>query len=68
VLVVEPMLVALVQVQELRPEQDHLVVEVEVANPQGEEGYQEGEDCLVEVVLLVPLQPFQMVGEAALIR
>jgi hypothetical protein len=66
VLMVEPMLVALAQVQELQLEQDHLVVEVEVANPQGEEGYRAGEGYLEEVVHLVPLQPFQVV-EAALI-
>ncbi len=66
-LVVEPMLVALVQVQELQPEQDHLVVEVEVVNSQEEEGYREAEYCLEVAVLLVPLQPFQAVAEAALI-
>jgi len=65
--VVEPMLVALVQVQELQPEQDHLVVEVEVVNSQEEEGYREAEYCLEVAVLLVPLQPFQAVAEAALI-
>jgi hypothetical protein len=60
------MLVALAQVQALQLEQDHLVVEVEVVNPQVEEGYREAEDCLEVAVLLVPLQSFQAV-EAALI-
>ena len=67
VLVVEPMLVALVQVQELQLEQGRFVEEEEVANPQEEEGYREVEDCLVEVVHLVLLQSFQVVGEASLI-
>jgi hypothetical protein len=67
VLVVELMLVALAQVQELQLEQDHLVVEVEVVNPQVEEGYREVEDCLEEAVLLVPLQPFQVGEEVALL-
>ena len=66
VLVVELMLVALAQVQELQLEQDHLVVEVEVANLQ-EEGYREVEDYLEEAVLLVPLQPFQVGEEVALL-
>jgi hypothetical protein len=57
----------LVQVQELQREQDHLVVEVEVANPQVEGGYRGVEDFLEVAVLLVPLHSFQVVGEASLI-
>jgi hypothetical protein len=60
------MLVALAQVQELQLEQDHLVVEVEVANLQ-EEGYREVEGCLVVAGLLVLLQPFQVEVEVSLI-
>jgi hypothetical protein len=59
--VVEPMLVALVQVQELQLEQDRCVEEEEVEILQVEEG------CLEEAVLLVPLQPFRVEVEVALI-
>ena len=67
VLVVEPMLVALVQVQGLQLEQGRFVEVVEVVILQVEEGYREVEDCLEEAVLLVPLQPFQVEVEVALI-
>jgi hypothetical protein len=61
------MLVALAQVQGLRLEQGRFVEVVEVVSFQAEEGYREVEDCLEVVVLLVPLQPFQVVVEVALI-
>jgi hypothetical protein len=67
VLVVEPMLVALVQVRELQLEQDRFVEVVEVVSLQVEEGYRGEEDCLGVAVLPVPLQPFQAVVEVALI-
>jgi hypothetical protein len=62
------MLVALAQVQGLQLEQGRFVEVGEVVNLQMEEGYREVEDCLEVVVLLVLLQPFQVVeGEAELI-
>jgi len=64
--VVEPMLVALAQVQGLQLEQGRFV-EGEVVSLQAEEGYREAEGCLVVAVLLVPLQSFQVEVEVALI-
>ncbi len=65
--VVEPMLVALVQVQELQLEQGRFVEVEEVEILQEEEGYREAEGCLEEAVLQVPLQPFQVEVVLALI-
>jgi hypothetical protein len=61
------MLVALVQVRELQLEQDRFVEAEEVEILQVEEGYREAEDCLEEAAPLVPLQPFQVEVEVALI-
>jgi hypothetical protein len=60
------MLVALVQVQGLQLEQGRFV-EVEVVSLQAEGGYREVEDYPGVAGLLVPLQPFQVEVEVALI-
>jgi hypothetical protein len=66
-MVVEPMLVALAQVQGLQLEQCRFVEVLKVVSFQAEEGYREVEDCLVVAGLLVLLQLFQVEVEVALI-